>query len=328
MTYTSRHITDVEEGLAALHEVFGETVLAAGTATLDMQISAVTLPLVSLGYLDLGADIQLRGVGEASLYHVATLRAGRLVNTLDDGTEHLNEANSAALWTPGMGAVATMSDYSGVSVAVTEPVLRHQLEAMLDRSINARIVFEPYLRDRTWTELVGVLANAALTPDSGLLSHPMVTDNLQQLLIEALLLAAPHNYSDALTQDARTSSAVVKRAIEAMHDAPQTPWSTVSLARESAVSRRSLQKAFAAEGYPPPMAYLRQLKLRRVHDELLRSEPGSITVTAVARRWGFIHGGRFASQYRELFGQNPSQTLQTPLAPTAGRRGTRRTSEL
>jgi hypothetical protein len=30
----------------------------------------------------------------------------------------------------------------------------------------------------------------------------------------------------------------------------------------------------------------------------------------VASRWGFMHFGRFAQQYRQLFGEAPSQTLR------------------
>jgi transcriptional regulator GlxA family with amidase domain len=32
----------------------------------------------------------------------------------------------------------------------------------------------------------------------------------------------------------------------------------------------------------------------------------------VAGRWGFVHLGRFASQYRQLFGETPSETLRAP----------------
>jgi transcriptional regulator GlxA family with amidase domain len=58
------------------------------------------------------------------------------------------------------------------------------------------------------------------------------------------------------------------------------------------------------------MMYLRQLRLHRVHTELAANSPDSATVTMVARRWGFMHLGRFANQYRQLFGEPPSETLR------------------
>lgn len=56
------------------------------------------------------------------------------------------------------------------------------------------------------------------------------------------------------------------------------------------------------------MHYLRDLRLQRVRDELL-SGSGS-PVASVALRWGFEHMGRFATQYRQAFGETPSQTLR------------------
>lgn len=35
------------------------------------------------------------------------------------------------------------------------------------------------------------------------------------------------------------------------------------------------------------------------------------TVGAIALRWGFAKPGRFASAYREAYGQLPSHTLRT-----------------
>ena len=58
------------------------------------------------------------------------------------------------------------------------------------------------------------------------------------------------------------------------------------------------------------MLYLRRLRLQRVHAELAANSPESVTVTMVAGRWGFVHLGRFASQYRQLFGETPSETLR------------------
>jgi len=57
------------------------------------------------------------------------------------------------------------------------------------------------------------------------------------------------------------------------------------------------------------MTYLREVRLRRAHDELLASPPSSTTVSAVASRWGIVHLGRFAAAYRAAFGESPSQTL-------------------
>jgi AraC-like DNA-binding protein len=59
------------------------------------------------------------------------------------------------------------------------------------------------------------------------------------------------------------------------------------------------------------MVYLREVRLNRVHDELLSAAPDDVTVSVVASRWGFLHHGRFAEAYRRKFGCSPSATLRS-----------------
>ncbi|WP_264933621.1 helix-turn-helix domain-containing protein [Streptomyces sp. A012304] len=62
------------------------------------------------------------------------------------------------------------------------------------------------------------------------------------------------------------------------------------------------------------MTYLRNVRLGRVHAELLTGATG---VTEVAGRWGFTHLSRFSAAYRRRFGAAPSETL----ARSGGRDG-------
>jgi AraC-like DNA-binding protein len=57
------------------------------------------------------------------------------------------------------------------------------------------------------------------------------------------------------------------------------------------------------------MTYLRQLRLEQIHKELSDAEPGSVTVTEVAAKWGISHFGRFAASYRHRFSEQPSDTM-------------------
>jgi AraC-like DNA-binding protein len=57
-------------------------------------------------------------------------------------------------------------------------------------------------------------------------------------------------------------------------------------ASEIHVSVRALQSAFARSQSLSPMRYLRDVRLRRIHADLLDADPQRTTVTAVAARWG------------------------------------------
>lgn len=60
------------------------------------------------------------------------------------------------------------------------------------------------------------------------------------------------------------------------------------------------------------MTYLRDVRLRRVHETLKTAERATTTVRAVAAAFGFLHMGRFAAAYRRDFGETPSDTLNQP----------------
>jgi transcriptional regulator GlxA family with amidase domain len=61
-----------------------------------------------------------------------------------------------------------------------------------------------------------------------------------------------------------------------------------------------------------PKSFHKTLRLNRVNLELRKVYPGK-TVTEVATRWGFIHFGRFAADYRQVFGEFPHDTLRNTL---------------
>jgi AraC-like DNA-binding protein len=67
-----------------------------------------------------------------------------------------------------------------------------------------------------------------------------------------------------------------------------------------------------------PSLYFRLRRMRRVHRALIGSHPGSTRVSVVATSHGFRDLGRFAGDYRKLFGELPSTTLRN--GPGASRR--------
>jgi AraC family ethanolamine operon transcriptional activator len=77
----------------------------------------------------------------------------------------------------------------------------------------------------------------------------------------------------------------------------------------SGLSRRGLEYLFVDLLGVSVSEFLHKLRLRRVRRELLASDPHQGSVKRCALDWGFWHLGRFAAEYRALFGENPSETL-------------------
>ncbi len=105
-------------------------------------------------------------------------------------------------------------------------------------------------------------------------------------------------------------SQIVRRVEEFCRHHVGEQASIAQLSSVAGVSERSLRNAFYDLYTTSPKRYL---KLRQLHQvrRALRSVTGDEgTVTDVATLHGFYELGRFAGEYKALFGEAPSQTLQ------------------
>lgn len=75
------------------------------------------------------------------------------------------------------------------------------------------------------------------------------------------------------------------------------------------VSERTLQYAFHSYVNMTPTAYLRLCRLHCVRKTLRNSDPKTTTVTHIAMHFGFYHLGRFSLNYKKIFSESPSVTL-------------------
>ncbi|MFM7512484.1 MAG: helix-turn-helix domain-containing protein [Cyanobium sp.] len=83
-----------------------------------------------------------------------------------------------------------------------------------------------------------------------------------------------------------------------------------ALCRQVAAGRRTLQQGFREQLGMGPMAFLKLRRLQGVSRELLAADPNTTTITELAIRWGFLNLGHFTHDYRMLFGELPSSTLE------------------
>lgn len=90
---------------------------------------------------------------------------------------------------------------------------------------------------------------------------------------------------------------------------------TLDVCRIIHVHERVLQYCFNEAMGMSPTTYIRYLRLHEVRRELRSG--GMETLGDIAARWGFWHPSRFSSEYKQLFGELPSETrllLRTTLA--------------
>jgi transcriptional regulator GlxA family with amidase domain len=94
---------------------------------------------------------------------------------------------------------------------------------------------------------------------------------------------------------------------------PETLLRIPVISRALCISERTLQSAFRSVYGQSPRRRLRELRLNKVRQVLLSVDTKTASVTEIASRFGFDELGRFAVDYRKLFGESPSQTLQSAI---------------
>jgi AraC-like DNA-binding protein len=295
------------------------------TSTIDTVRTAADHLAASVRYAQFGAvtvtdstfrttsTIECDDVG--SRYYVHLPLSGRLVSrhrgvdltaTPGIGAVYRPEGGSfVGRWTAGCRALCVDFERTSVDSALTRLLGEQPAQATFGLAMNTADGYA-----RTWVALLFSLVGHLTSPDS-LLSQPLVADPLAESVVHGFLLAATHSYSEALaTRTAPVRPAMVRAAIDLMEADPQAPITVSMLAEHCGVSVRALQHGFQRHVGISPLAWLRDVRLRRAHEDLRAADPSADTVASVARRWGFGHLGRFAAAHEAKYGQTPLRTLR------------------
>lgn len=308
---------DLDEAREAVARVFCPHRLALEDRDHGLRAvhNSARLGRVTLNYLDYGAAVHIEPGELGSFFLVQIPVAGR--SLIRCGPQEI-------VSTPALASVPAPTEHLDMHwdagdpqliVKVERPVLEHALQQMLGHALSRPIRFDLGMdltsaAGRSWLALVRLLVSEAEQGD-GLAQQPLAVAHVEDALLTSLLLAQPHNYSAQLHEAQRPiPPKVVRRAMELIESKAELSLTTEDIARAACVSVRTLQEAFQKYVGCSPMAYLRDVRLQRVHDELRASDSGHCTVTDVALNWGFFHHGRFTAAYRAKFGEPPSQTLR------------------
>lgn len=223
-------------------------------------------------------------------------------------------AGDACLASPGQSSVLDYGvDFEHLFLRVSSAALRRKLAVLLDRPARREIEFElaqfssPALLSGL-QRMVGLLASQ-LDDEQAIIS-PLALREIEQAIILQLLFASRHTYSDLLAGDPRSPAPLHLRRVEAYIEGNwNRPILIENLVELAGVSARSLYDGFEKAYGCSPMAYVKQIRLRRAY-ELLTNAGESTTVTGVAFTCGFSNLGHFANDYRSTFGEFPSDTLR------------------
>lgn len=162
----------------------------------------------------------------------------------------------------------------------------------------------------TWRRLSQSLseAGALLRDHPRLAETPPIRSALRHCMVESFARAALQGEGGAPVPGF-LHARVVKAAEDFLHAHPDLLMLHVAdLCRAAAVSERTLRNAFNEAFGMGPIRYLRIRRLNQVRRLLLNPQAAITSVTEAATRFEFFDLGRFARDYRHLFGEKPSET--------------------
>lgn len=308
---------DLEEARDAVARVYLDHVLSAPGGRLAMTLNAAPNRRFTLGYLAYGAAATLVMPPTEDCYHVNLTTAGQTRASRTDGRRATTEArHSGVVLLPDQeNTVSWSPDAEQLILKISRGSLEQHLGDLLGRRIDAIVDFDFDL------DLAGPQGEALLSSveffareldrPGGLAEMPIAREQYLAFVMTQLLHAGRHPYSDELLVPAdplRRSR--LRPVIEYMEAHAADPLTPHDLARVGCMSVRTLHATFQQTVGESPMNHLRRIRLDRARADLQRSDPQSARVTEIALRWGFLHQSRFAQQYRERFGERPSETLR------------------
>jgi AraC family ethanolamine operon transcriptional activator len=223
---------------------------------------------------------------------IMTVGAGQRLHTRTDGP-----SRSGSIWLPAAELVRYGSALTGAIFAVPSaarwlllrPAMRRHLRHLHAAGIGA----------------VESRSNAFIGAEA---AH-----GLEQQLIEALVESLSKGSALEVTATTRRHQDLAVRFEALLETQPERYLPMAEICAALGVSAQILRICCQEQLGMGLTEYVRRRRMQLVHRALRNGDPDAASISAVARRYGFRGLGRFAADYRALFGELPSTTLRRSL---------------
>lgn len=310
------HTRDIDEAEAAGSKVFSAHRLRS--TGIDATINTFEVGSTRLIYMQYRADVAVESCDPLGYYSVHLPLRGRGRVTFRE-EDVVTDTHRAAVFGPDdKPNMHWSSELAQLAVKIPAGRLHDHLRHLIAVPTGRELVFArsmgtpgehtAVLPDAGWMGMlrtvVGIIDNQRERSIS-----PVLSDQLEQMLLSGLLLTQPNSYSEILASPVPSASPnAVAQAIDLVEADPGGNWTVPRLAQQTGVSVRSLQEGFRRIKGTTPMAFLREVRLEHVHRMLVDPGTRHQSITEIALDTGFTHLGRFAAEYFQRYGVKPSQT--------------------
>lgn len=296
---------------------FGSTLF--GTARIDLKntdnfearVNLVQLQETGLAFGATTADLAIDHLA-ADFIRLQIAHKGRANTSVDGRTTDINDRQFAITPAGVRSQTVCEAGHERLTLRLNEPVLLQRLTALLGARPKGELAFDAAIQaDQPHAQcLAGLVLFLSQQMNSTAYRLPAaVCRELEQAVQVAFLHASRHTFSHLLENQESMPAPWIVRRIEEFIEAHWHEEITIDrLAAEAGVSTRAIFRAFERNRGYSPMAFAKAIRLKRAREMLMSGDPG-LSVTAAAFKSNFASPGRFAKDYREAFGELPSETI-------------------
>jgi AraC-like DNA-binding protein len=249
---------------------------------------------------------------ESERFRLFSAFKGKGHSTIGNKTIAL-DADQCCIISPGHKATLASDDaHEWFNVRIDGGAFERKLCYLLGAQPSGKLVFETAVNRNTprfqqFWRLIFFFAEQLNATSEPL--PPLVQRELEQAILVSFLSANRHTFSDLLEREPKDKLPSQVRLAE---DFIEAHWdqaiSIENLVETTGVGARAIFRAFQQTRGYSPMAFARMVRLRHAREMLASGDPEA-SVTSVAFVCGFGNLGHFARDYRETFGERPSETL-------------------
>jgi AraC-like DNA-binding protein len=281
------------------------------TGSFEARVNLIKLQETGLAFGGTTADLAIDNVA-ADFIRLQIAHRGRATSSFEGRTTDINEHQFAVTPAGRRSQTVCEAGHERLTLRLSEQALMQRMTALLGARPNGELTFEPAIpaSEPYAQSLADFIRFLAQQLDSAVSPLPVaVCRELEHAVQIAFLYASRHTFSHLLeNQESMPAPWVVRRIEEFIEANWQRPITIDRLAVEAGVSARAIFRAFERSRGYSPMAFAKAIRLKHAREMLTSGDPG-ISVTAAAFKSNFASPSRFAKDYREAFGELPSETI-------------------
>lgn len=289
--------------------------------SIDAVICQATLQHMSISYVRYGVGMKI-GIDYLDSFLIEIPLTGSS-ETVIGSKIFRTKPGLATIVNPDRAFQTKLSgDCSKILVKIDKRALEQHLSVILGRRIDKYLEFKVNMdfnepNGSQWWRTLNFVIDELDNSQSLLNKLPATLLQYEQILLWNLLHTQPNNYTDMIMNN---NDVAIPYQISIVEEYIENHYSKIitlyDLVKVSKVSTRTLHETFKRYRNISPMKLLK-LKRLQCANELLNDPGSSLTVTDIAMVCGFNKLSNFTQDYKQRFGETPSDSLKRhrPMCP-------------